>query len=185
MAGEINLLPQKQYESERKEKTLRWLYLVITVLLVLDLVIVVTVFGYWTAKKVQINNTNNKIAKVTQTINDYKNIEVLQQVVKQEAKSIVSIEETKQNMNNVLDKIAELTPEGVRLENFSVSEKDEIGAQVTSRDPTVFSTFLINLVDENKGGEYFSDISVSSLTGDTSGAYSCSLQFKLKPKAFE
>jgi Tfp pilus assembly protein PilN len=185
MAGEINLLPQKQYEAEQKEKALRWIYLAITVLLILDLVVVVAVFGYWTTKKVQINNSNNKITKVTQTIKNYKNVEVLQQVVKQESKSIVSIEATKRNMNNVLDKIAELTPEGVRLENFSVSEKNEIGAKVTSRDPYVFSSFLINLADENKGGKYLSDISVGSLTSDSSGVYSCSLQFNLKPGAFE
>ena len=185
MAGEINLLPQKQYETEQKEKTVHWIYLVITVLLIIDLVSVVAVFGYWGAKKVQLTLTETKITKTTETIKSLWNVEALQLVLKQESKSISSIEKSKRNLNKVLEKVAELTPEGVKLDSFSISEKNDIGAQILSRDPIVFSTFLINLVDEGKGGKYLSDVSVSGLVGSASGAYSCSLQMKIKPEAFK
>lgn len=185
MAGEINLLPQKQYEAEQKEKVLRWIYLAITLLLIVDLVSVVSAFGYWTGKKIQINFTQGKIDKVETTIKSYRDVEILQQTLKQEANSVITIEKDKRDLNKALDKIAEITPDGVELDAFSLSQENGINAKVISRDPIVFSTFLINLTDEAKGGRYFNDISSGSLAGPPSGAYSCSLSMKVKPGAFE
>ena len=185
MAGEINLLPQRQYEAEQKEKVLRWIYLAITLLLVVDLIAVVSVFGYWTGKKIQINLTQGKIDKVETTIKGYKDVEILQQTLKQEANSVITIEKDKRDLNKALDKIAEITPDGVELDSFLLSQENGIDTKVVSRDPIVFSTFLMNLADETKGGKYFSDISSGSLSGTAAGVYSCSLSMKVKPGAFE
>lgn len=180
MAGEINLLPQREYEVQRKELIQRWFYLASVFLLVLELLAVVGVFGFLGVRSLEIRRLTSEINKTTKTIQDLSAVEGLQATLEKKAAKILSITDKQRRLDKVLEKVAEVMPNGVKLSGINLSDKNDLVTSGEARNSTDLSTFLINLIDEEKGGKYFSEVNVGSLASSSEGKYSFGLNMKIK-----
>lgn len=185
MAGEINLLPQREYEFQRREQVQRWLYLISVFVLILELSAVLGVFGFLGVRSLEIKRLNKQIEDTTTTIQNFSSVESLQITLKQKASKIVSITENQRRLDKVLEKVAEVMPNGVRLLSIDISDKNELRTSAEAQNSAELSNFLLNLIDEEKGGKYFDAVDVSSLSRVAGGLYDFGLNMRVKAEVFK
>jgi Tfp pilus assembly protein PilN len=185
VAGEINLLPQREYEFQKREQVQRWLYLASVVVLILELSAVIGVFGFLGIRSLEIEGLNKQIEDTKTAIQNLSSVESLQMTLKQKASKIASITQNQRRFDKALEKVTEVMPNGVRLSGIDISDHNELSTSGEAQNSAELSSFLLNLIDEEKGGKYFDEVNVNSLSRVAGGLYDFGLNMKVKAEVFQ
>lgn len=185
MPREINLLPAKDAAQERFETLNRKLIFASAVILVATIVSIAAIFGYWGLILRQKNQVANDINTATAIIKTYEESEFLQRTLKTNLSRLNEIFVSQTDFEQILGQIQEVVIEGVALSDLAIAKDGKIVLTGEARTSTDLSAFLRGLVDSGKGGKYFSNVNVSTLSSDKSSTYKFSLTMTMVEKTKE
>ena len=112
-------------------------------------------------------------------IKNFQKEELASKILKSKVLSIASIFDLRPDFADTLNQVQSLIPEGVGLTDLGVSKDFKVTVSGNARSSADLSNFLLSLIDEQKGGKIFSNVSLNALSGDNAGAFKFSITMDL------
>lgn len=171
MKKEINFLAGQRADLEKKAKISRIAKVASFITLIAYFLIVGTVFSYWFFLNNQIENTSSEINLKKNKIEDLKNIESLQVLLKQRLSSLNKFfkNDKKPDFISFISYFEDV-PQGVKIKGFVAANTGELTVSGESLNVVVLGEFL-DKFKEDETNYLFSNITLSTLDRQKNGSY--------------
>lgn len=176
MIQEIDFVRAEREARLAKAKTQRPVKAGGIVFLIFYCLVVGVTFSFWLVLNRSSGQIKKEINLKKQRISDLRKTELLQVLLKQRLSSLAKVVFKKEpTYSQILLYFEEISPEGLFLDNFKLTDKGEVNVSGTASNVIVLSDFLKDLVNEQLAEAYFSEITLSSLSRSEDGDYKFSL----------
>lgn len=183
MIQEIDFVRAERKARFAKDKARRPVKTGSIVFLIFYCLVVGATFSFWLTLNRSSEQIKKEISLKKQRISELKKTELLQTLLKQRLSSLAKIVFKKEpTYSQILLYFEEISPEGLILSDYKLTDKGEVDVSGTANNVVVLSDFLEDLVDEQKEEVYFSEITLSSLSRGEDGDYKFSLLLKTDGK---
>jgi hypothetical protein len=171
MKKEINFLVGQRASLEKKAEISRMAKTGSFIVLIAYLLIVGALFSYYFYLNNQIKKTDLQITQKENKIEDSKEIESLQVLLKQRLSSLNKFFKNDKRPDFVsFLSFFEDIPAGVKIRNLTVATTAELTVSGESSNVVVLGEFLDKFKEE-KASSLFSEVTLSTLDRQTSGIY--------------
>ncbi len=171
MKKEINFLTGQRADLEKKAKISRIAKVASFITLIAYFLIVGTVFSYWFFLNNQVENISSQITLKKNKIEDLKDIELLQVLLKQRLSSLNNFFKNDRNPDFVsLISYFENVPQGVKIKGFIAANTGELTVSGESSNVVVLGEFL-DKFKKDETNSLFSNVTLSILDRQTGGSY--------------
>lgn len=153
------------------------------VFLVFYCLVVGATFSFWLALSQSSEQIKQKISLNKQRISSLKKTESLQVLLKQRLTLLAKVVfEEKPSYSQILVYFEEISPDGLILDSFKLTNKGEVDVAGSASNVVVLSNFLEDLVIKESKEANFSEITLSSLSRGPDGDYKFGLRLKTDEK---
>jgi len=180
MKKEINFLAGQRASLEKKAEISRIAKMGSFIVLIAYLLIVGALFSYYFYLNNQIKKTDLQITQKESRITDLKEIESLQVLLKQRLSSLNKFFKNDKRPDFIsFLSFFEDVPAGVKIKNLTVATAAELTVSGESSNVVVLGEFLDKFKEE-KASSLFSEVTLSTLDRQTTGAYLFVVSLKAK-----
>lgn len=176
---QINLLPKIEVNEEKVALTLR-LRVVSIIVVALALVAEGVLLTYSLSIVDRSRNVREQITRLEETIASYKEVESQALVLKQKVRAISSIIKAEFSYPKLLSDLASLMTQDMYFTELSAESSGKVTLTGVAKSSTDLGTFIANITDPQKGGVYFSEATLGSLSGAKDGSYRFTLTLTYK-----
>ena len=171
MKNEINFLSGQRADSEKKAKISRISKIASFIVLITYFLIVGAVFSYWAFLNNQIEKTSSQITLKKDKIEDLKEIESLQVLLKQRLSSLNKFfkNDKRPDFVSFLSYFEDI-PQGVKIKSFMAVNTGELTVSGESSNVVVLGEFL-DKFKEDGTNSLFSNVTLSTLDRQENGSY--------------
>jgi hypothetical protein len=149
------------------------------VFLIFYCLVVGATFSFWLTLNRSNEQVKEEISLKKQRISGLKKTELLQTLLKQRLALLTKVVfEKKPSYSQILFYFEEISPDGLTLDSFKLTDKGEVNISGTASNVIALSNFLKDLVSQQSGEVYFPEITLSSLSRSEDGDYKFSLMLK-------
>ncbi len=180
MPIDINLLPQAQLSEERRLKLKKRVEIGSVVFLGACLLIIAGIFVYWRILTSQYNQIQEQVKAAEVKVNDYQSQEGLQRIFKLKITAIDKILKDRPSFVKDFAILRDILPAGVYFSDLTLESSGKLNLSGAARNSSELNTFLTSLTDPSKGGQYFTDVTLSSVVGGKDGSYKFSMTLAMK-----
>lgn len=171
MAREINLLPPKDVAQERLEALSRRLIIASAAVLIITASIIVAIFGYLGVLSKRGADLEKDFNSYVEVINSHAEVETYQRLVKANIGRLSQVLADRVDFSQVLAHLREVAVPGIAFTDLSMDTDGKLTISGIGSSSVHLAASLNNLLDPQKGGKYFTDVNIASLSGDKTGAY--------------
>ena len=179
MSKDINLLPDVTLKEEKESKQQKLLTIVSMAILIIGIVGIIGAFTI----DITFTNSYKKITEENiqtgKEILDYADTESYQRAIKSKLTTAGNIIKAGKDYKTIIENIQNLVPEtGVTISDLSLDKADKVTLNAKSDTTENFKVFYKNILDKSKGGIYFDEVTIGSVSTTREGA----LQFNVSMK---
>lgn len=180
MSKEINLLPSREQESLKNKKIKLFLTFGSPALLVIFVILVIATYSYALIQKAASNDIAQKITSAESTIQTLSNIESYQRGSKIKLAAIKNILKNQIDYSEIVQRIQDITPVNASFTSLSVRGDREVTISYKAENSDVVQELVNNLLDQNRGGQYFENVQLKNLVYSREGQFNFTLLFRIK-----
>jgi len=159
---EINLLPKEPWETGILGQLILWTLSVGRYVVVFVELIVIAAFLYRFGLDRQLTDLNEKIKQKQVIISSYGDLEAKFKQVQEQLQKIKTTGETSVKMEEVLDKISQITPVDAVYDSIVINQKE-----VSLQGKVLSEAGLATLLAQAQANKGFSDVSLENVSSGT------------------
>jgi hypothetical protein len=175
MAKEINLLPDVTLKEERESKLQKLLTIISMAIFVVGIIAVIAVFTI----QITLNEGYKKVVQENETkkgqVLGYVDTELAQRAIKSKLDTSATVIAAAKDYKTTLENILSILPDGIIISDVAIDKTDKITLNGKANNSESFYNYIKNLLDPEKGGKFFTDINLGSVSTTKDG----DLQFNI------
>ncbi|MDQ3098438.1 MAG: hypothetical protein M3Q44_01710 [bacterium] len=175
MAKEINLLPDVTLKEERESKLQKLLTIISMAIFVVGIIAVIAVFTI----QITLNEGYKKVVQENEIKKEqvlgYVETELAQRAIKSKLLTSASVITASKDYKTTIENIQSIVPDGITISDVGIDKTDKIVLNGKANNSESFYNYVKNLLDPEKGGKFFADINLGSVSTTKDG----DLQFNI------
>jgi hypothetical protein len=175
MSKDINLLPDVALKEEKQGKIQKLLTITSMAILIVGGLAVVAVYTIFLTTKSEVDRVLKLNDSLRTNILNFAETEIIQRGIVAKISAASTVLKGAKDYKTVVEDIQTLVPDGIVISDIQIDKSDKIALNAKANTSTSFNEYVRNLLDPEKGGKRFANVTIGSVSGAKDG----SLQFNL------
>ena len=181
MAKDINLLPDITLNEEKEAKQQKLLTIISMAILIVGAVGLLGAITVDLTMGEILQRTQNENNELKKTVQNYADVELTQRAIKAKLSTSSNILNTAKDFKTDLQNLEALLPEnGITIQTIAIDKTNKVSLSGKASTSESFNQYINNILNNEKGGKFFTDINLGTVSTIRDGSLQFNLTMQLK-----
>lgn len=181
MAKDINLLPDITLNEEKEAKQQKLLTIISMAILIVGAVGLLGAITVDLTMGEVLQRAQNENNELKNTVRNYADVELTQRAIKAKLTTSGNILQNAKDFKTDLQNLESLLPEsGITIQTISIDKTNKVSLTGKASTSESFNEYINNVLSIDKGGKFFTDINLGTVSTIKDGSLQFNLTMQLK-----